>query len=585
MKQMIKLVTLITAAAIAGYGCGNSSVGNDPVSNAPGEAKTAKVNLSFAFPEEVVEKALISDAATHITVHVKQWAVDELKNMAVVNTDKGVVAKSGTNSITFDLLPTWTRICSTQWKGDPNDTTTSKKLETACTFGKLNVGANTVALTMVRGEWTLGTAFNGIDKFTLSRNVTGYYSDYESFSDAYDGSPEFMGSNGPFDMPTQAINNWGSVYQPMFSKGGTYEFLTNGGGLYHNSFSAANSQEPNLMIGGGEEVQGAFGNVSTVTGFVMGGFAKKTVSGVLTEEKQIIDFQHYHSYDWAPNCSSYYNGNQYVYDCTKPVLRGVKVETSIQNAAGTNVTATFVDPCQVRFTSGSAIAGCAGDQSSVTFGTYSTHNYKLTTTVTTQGADICKDGVAKDVSGNLVCVDHNYNSQYMQNCSTSNMTYDMYQGRCEKTIQQACVDLGGTYSESVQECTASTLYTGGNSICSNITNGYSYSYTDNVGVLAGCYNYNYTGTAYYTYTCWNGGTFNDVKGRCEQTLEQACYHGVQDPGESYNATTKTCTETGEGYLNSINFTPVTMTGVGKLPANLGTGVTTSSTKKNNTIKW
>lgn len=606
MKQIVKLTAFLMTAAVFGYGCGQSSVGSPAEVSAPAAEKTAKVSLSFAFPDEGVEKALISTATTHILVNVKQWAVDDTNAMTVANTDSASITKGTTNSATLDLLPTWTRICATQWKGDTNNmigTAGSKKLETACTFGKLSTGSNTVALTMIRGEWTLTSSFSDVTKVALNRNVNDSYYDSSGGShvaDVYDGEPfEF---NGPFDMPTQAVNNWGSIYQGMFNKGGEYQFLTNGGAAYNNSFTATNSQEPYLFIGAGEEV---FTEVSgngngicdqyeicdkSLSGFFMGGFANKTVSGKLADEKNVISFRSYRSYDWAPGCSYDYMG----YTCYEPVLISAKVETMIEDAAGANVTATIVDPCQVRFTGGNKIDGCGATPASVTFGTYSTYNagsgYKVTSTFTVQGANICggDGGAVKDAAGNLICVNHDYGSyQSSYTCNTLNMTYDSYNGRCEKSTQQACIDLGGSYDTGAGDCTVgATIYDGGDyyGSCNTSINGYGYA-DDWDGIRYNtCYDNNYTPV--YTYDCWDGGTYNSTTGRCEMTLEEACAGSPEWPDycpTCYDATTKTCTETEIGYLGSISFTPVTMNGVGSLPAS--TGVTASKTKQKNTIKW
>ena len=87
--------------------------------------------------------------------------------------------------------------------------------------------------------------------------------------------------------------------------------------------------------------------------------------------------------------------------------------------------------------------------------------------------------------------------------------------------------------------------------------------------LSGCVHYYawYNPTA-STVQC-ESGTW--VNGRCETTFEEACYGGSgQEPGESYDPSTQTCV-LGEDvvYVGDINFTPVTLTGVGRLPASVG----------------
>jgi hypothetical protein len=229
------LIAILLLAACGGGGSSGSGISSTSTTN---DGKTASATISFAFPpEEEVGAAVISDATTNILVNVKQWTTDDLNNLRVVNTDKALLTKANP-STTIDLFPTYTRICASQYKGDPNDYRTSQILETACTFGKLNPGSNTVTLTMIRGEWTLTSPFNGVESVALTRGGLNPSSSYyqgcypDVGTDVLDGNP--IGAEGPFDVPAQALNNWGSIYQAMFKKNGAYQFLENSGAWYTN---------------------------------------------------------------------------------------------------------------------------------------------------------------------------------------------------------------------------------------------------------------------------------------------------------------------------------------------------------------
>jgi len=524
-QRNFSIVALLLIAMLAFVGCGSS--GSGTASNS-GEGKTAKATLAFDFPEGGVGTALLSDATTHILVNVKQWTTSDLNELRVVNTDKALLTKASP-TVTIDLLPTYTRICASQFKGDPNDYVTSKTLETACTFGKLNPGSNTVNLTMLRGTWTLAspltTSLGSVKSVALNREVKPDYS-YEG--DVYDGSPE--GFKGPFDFPTQAINNWGSIYQAMFKVGDAWQFLENGGAWYTNFFNAA---EPNLLIGGGEEIApveikgDGIGDDDgiceegerciKVTGFAIGGFGKATdADNVYRQGKQAINYMGYrvayNSDMWQQNLNCRYEegywNDQSWYECYKPVLVTAETELTIFDKDGNKVTKDFVDKCQLKVTGGNKIEGCAGIETSAsgTDGTEASYTHKVNFTDIFKGANIClRDDMlaAKDSSGNIIC----YNDDY------------------------------GSWWDGSK----------------------------------------------YVYDCYDGGTYNTATGRCEMSLETACYGYQQDPNESYNSDTQTCTETETWYLNVVTFnpTPVTLTGVGNLPSSMG--LTTSNVK--NTLEW
>lgn len=589
-RKEFSIFALLLIAMFVFAGCGSSG-SSTALNTATDLGKTAKAELAFDFPKGEVGTALLSDATTHILVNVKQWTTDGMNNLTVVNTDKALLTKASP-STTIDLFPTYTRICASQYKGDPNDYVTSSTLETACTFGKLIPGTNTVNLTMLRGTWTLAspltTSLGNVESVALARGAKSgsSYEGYDLGSDVYDGSPE--GFKGPFDFPAQAINNWGSIYQAMFKVGGAYQFLSDGGAWYTNFFNTA---EPNLLIGGGEEIVPEPTTGPKVKGVVIGGFGKATdADNVYRQGKQMIQWMGYRvayysdMFQEQSGCryEGYWNEQSW-YECYKPVLFTGETELTIEKLDGTNVTKDFVDQCKLQITGGNTIAACAGIETSAsgTDGTETSYTHKVTSKFITKGANLCLSDemlAAKDSSGNIICYNEEYSSQPITSCydgAWNNSTW-----RCEETLSEACTDLGGTLSG--QTCTSTTTYADEN-ICYSQPSYYGSPFYDATGNLAGCSN-NSDYTSGYSYTCWDGGTYNTATGRCEMDLQTACYGSYQDPlHESYDSTTQTCTWTDVGYLNVITFNPtlVTLTGVGSLPSSMG--LTTSNVK--NTLKW
>ena len=155
MKKVFLIVCcLVFAIGIMGCGNNQTSLTDSGGPQAEQAAKTAKISMSFNFPGSDGEKnaELLSTAMTHVYVEVSQRSVDSLGNMRLSNRDKAV-ATAASPTISMDLLPGYTRICATQFKGDPNDHITTSRLETACSTGELVEGANTITLTMLRGTW------------------------------------------------------------------------------------------------------------------------------------------------------------------------------------------------------------------------------------------------------------------------------------------------------------------------------------------------------------------------------------------------------------------------------------------------
>jgi hypothetical protein len=562
ITMKMKMLILLAAFAVAGYGCGQggwTTASNE--TDAAGMEKSSKVSLSFAFPPDGgAEKSLISDATTHILVTATQWSENDLGELKLINTDKALVVKGATNTATFDLFPTWTRICAGQWKGDPNNMT-STRLETACTFGKLAPGPNTVALNMLRGTWTLETPFQSFSGvYTQAFAMTGKrtYSDTDHMDAVMDGDPGSYWGYSPYmdGLSHACYNNWGCLYEAMFNQNGTYQSLENGMGGYANFFSSANSNEPFLVVGSGREIYyevigdgtGDDDGICELNercdkrgeGFAIGGFARKTdADGIYREERRIIRPG---EYDY------YYGGDEFI----PPALLAGRIETAIYGKNGATQTASIVDPCQATITSGNQITGCAGTHKSVVMGDYTTlrrgattepfenytilrYNYRVESKAFFQGANICyEEGMRadKDASGNTICYHHGYWEQAVYNCSTAGHTWDPADRRCEMPSASSGTDCPSYYDSS-----------------------------QNV-----CYDYN----SYTTYvpTCWDGA-YNPNTGRCEMGLQRACLGDPSWPDYPegiYDDATRTCTRTDTGYLNSIGFTPVTLSGSGSLPS-------------------
>jgi hypothetical protein len=453
-QRSLSIMALLIMAMLVLGGCGSSGSGS--LSESSNQAKTAKVSLSFNFPDGEVGGAMISDATTHILVTVTQWSTDGLNNLQVVNTDKVLLTKSSP-STTIDLFPTYTRICASQYKVDPNNSQTSLRLETACTFGKLQPGNNSVTLTMMRGTWTLGQAFNNISAIALAR-VPDVNSEYSYSIPVFDGDPSFY-SGDPFTSGISCYNNWGCLYQTMFKDStGAWQFLRpqygGSGAGYSNTFNA-----PYLLIGGVEEqevevIGDNIGNDDGIcepgeicdrklkSGFAIGGVSGTVNASGYTEQKDMINFIRVNAWD-------YYK---------KPVLETHKVIMKIEQKSGssyTDVTSTIVNPCKLTISAdGKSINGCGIKHTDFVPGTQDNHNYKITFTHVASGPTICymKDsGADKDASGNIICYDYDY-SGYPPICWHGG-TYNSQKGRCERSAQTVCESNGGTYDSSTQTCT------------------------------------------------------------------------------------------------------------------------------------
>lgn len=481
-QKGFNVFALLLVAMLVFAGCG-STVSNSTVSNTSGEGKTAKATISFDFPDEEVGSALLSDATTHILVNVKQWTTDDLNNLRVVNTDKALLTKTSP-STTIDLFPTYTRVCASQYKGDPNDYVTRKHMETACTFGKLNPGSNTVNLTMLRGTWTLGTAFNDISAVALAK-VSGSYEDWYDVG-VMDGIPS--GDFDPFASGISCYNNWGCLYQTMFKKAGVWQFLTfeESGTGYSNTFNS-----PNILIGAVEEgevevIGDGIGDDDgicetdercdwiTKSGFAIGGVSGTvdTTKGFV-QQKDIVSFAEYLTPEYQSNQDCQYGkygkyGGIYQYKCLKPVLVTVNTEMKIESTTNngtsyTDVTSTEVNPCILQITGGNSIAGCGIKDTDFAVGTQTSHSHRITNTTVVKAVsgcymDMADMGADKDVSGNIICYSYDYSywwdgTQYVYNCWDGGSTYNSTTQRCEISPANLCTQRGGTFDTTAGTCT------------------------------------------------------------------------------------------------------------------------------------
>ncbi|MDP2167902.1 MAG: hypothetical protein Q8J64_06185 [Thermodesulfovibrionales bacterium] len=541
MKKFLGICTLLVLTAFI-IGCGTQGATTSSLTVDPAD-KTAKTTVSFSFPKGELNSALLSDQTTNILVQVKQWTVGELGDMTKINVDKSLLTKASP-SATLDLLPTYTRICASQYDDNPNNTVTSTRLESACTSGTLIPGANTVTLTMLRGTWTLSAGFaapqGDVTAIALTRPVgsggvsTSTTSEYPAI---YDGNPDMAGD--PISTGIQCYNDLGCFYMGMFKIGGSWVSLMDeaagsfGGGAYSNGFN-----KPRLAMGGGKE-NFIITNATTGEGykdekvFVIGGFANTTdgdgwMRGITSGTMPVIDYitdmysEDLYTKCWGVEYVSLPNPPYNRYTCFKPVL--AKMETSlkieqamtggtIQNGveltfgSPSTVTAAKVNPCVLSIASGTTMTGCALTNASATepvevigdgignedgicdyyLGEVCSFNYKITTINKTTGADICymEDGAGafKNAAGATMCKSSDVN------------------------------------------------------------------------------------TSTTPPTCWESGfTYNQLNGRCEATLSATCTDGGTNPYRTYSSSTNTCTDTGYGYLNTLSPTAVTLTGVGSLPS-------------------
>lgn len=575
-KRLHIYLMLMFAAMLFVAGCGGSGI-----STVSDTEKTAKVTLNFQFPDDGgASKSLISDATTHILVNVDQWRKKKDGSLYLVNKDSKLIAKGTTNSVTLDLLPTFTNICATQWNGDPNSIYTSTKLETVCSFGKLLVGNNTVNLTMIRGEWTLSSpfAFNNATSLvsvTLKRKAYPLY-EYE----------QHLGMNditySTYDDRGMAKFNYGSDYwvglqanKPNYYGNGYYWPNIYGAnsssyGFYSNFFGPGGSS---LFIAKDDSYMA--NNVTIPKGFVLFKLPKKTdANGIYTVSNKFIEPYNYNNY------------NNYNESGLALVNKTVSLQILKWDGTGynDNQTSAILDPCAGAATDdASTITVCAGKEDSIKFGgifsDYSgkTNSYKIIGSFYESGVDICYDNGAMpmfDDSGNLTgCYHNNAWINFNQSAGTQCIygTWDTAKNRCEVTLIEACQQLGGMWDNVNNSCIVETNNYSGGALCSRTPAGpgmfNSYDPSSNT-----CYNYSIGDVECYY------GNYNNQTQRCEANLETACYTKSADPGENYDATTQTCLRTAYNYVGGINFTTVTLNGVGKLSA--GTGFSASKVGAN-----
>ncbi len=554
-------------------GCGGSGEKTLSV-----EEKTAKVSLSFQFPDEEAEKSVISNATTHILINAWQWKKRKDGTIYQINFERKLIDKA-TTSTTLDLFPAYTNICATQWQGDPNQILTSRKLETICSFGILQPGTNNVTLRMIRGNWTLSSpfAFNNttsLISFSLYRKGYPLY-EYETQQGLNDITyNDFFGRG-------MAKFNYGSEYNVALKATKTY-YGSNGYynppymfdqpslsiGYYSNFFNTGDAA-PAIFIGKDETKQPLIPK-----GYVLFGLPKKTDSdGWFGQKKEFIE------------------PIDYDYNTHNLALVERAVEIRIDKWGGTsynnNQTAAILDPCVPNTVSANTMTLCAAKEDSIelpvtSFNQYSglPNSYKVTFRGIVSGANICYDQGSQpilDPSGNVVgCYDFyasiNYNPTAATQCLSG--TWNSTNNRCELTFQEACSQIGGTWDGSGCSLNNGSYYYG-SSICYSTPAGPN-MWNQPLSSSSACYNGGIRGTI----QCYNGGTYQNF--RCEKDLQTSCYGGsTPDPGVVYNPTTKTCSFTEVNYIGAINFTPLTATGVGKFESevNFGASKVTEKTAK------
>lgn len=567
-KRLHIYLMLLATTLIFLSGCGGGSDGL----NVSEREKTAKVSLSFQFPSEEGEasKSVISNATTHFLVTVDQWQKKKDGTLYWTNKVKSKPISASTPTLTLDLYPDFTNICVTQWSGDPNDIYTSTKLETVCSSGFLNPGSNTVNITMLRGTWTLATPFafsntTSLESVILSRK--GYPLPYEQQVQSIKDVTYFDSNQA------MAKLNWGSDYNVRLqaNKAGYY-----GKGYYAPPFDAnADSQSfgfysnffgtnggSSLLIAKNESI--VINNVEIPKGYGLFKLPKQTdPDGVYRVSQHIIEKAK--------------NGNKHVLLNPKAAIQILKWDGSGYN---NNQTATILDPCADPVAA-TQLTMCAAKEDSIsvgpTFSQYSSlaNSYKVISKFSMTGVDICLDqggGPIFDASNNLTgCYSYNawvnYNPSATLYCLSG--TWNSSSNRCELSLQDACAQIGGIWEG--YGCRVDNNYYYDNSLCGMIPAGPNmYNYYNYSPPM--CANNGIQGTI----QCDNGGTYTNF--RCEADLQTTCYEGTQDPGEYYDPATKTCTYTNIAYVGGINFTPVTLTGVGKFPATIDMNASKVSTK-------
>jgi hypothetical protein len=404
-------------------------------------AKNAAVKVAFD-PTSFNRKAKkISGSTNYIQLYVTQWQVGNLNALTVINQDTETLTAANP-SATLTLYPVYTRICASQYSGTPAATTAPT--EVSCSFGMLNAGDNTVTLTMLTDTWTLSPVYNGFKTVALNYpNITAATTSGVSYG-TYDGNANHLPG-----VPSQSINNWGSGYQAQLKNTGTVATEAGVTSFFNNGDSGPS-------FGTGADTHSAPGTINDIkTSTFIGGIGTGVGSnGLLSETKNII---------WYPLNSS------------TPVLVSPTSTVMVQNQSGVNVTSSIFANCQLQVLSGSSIQACGigvikngytgmvSSNSDIQGGTSSNYNYKVTSTTTATGADICYlDGAnaATDSSGNISCYDYDYFTNG-SSISCSNGTYT--NGRCQYTLNSVCTNrFSGqnssvVYDSTTQSCTVTSV--------------------------------------------------------------------------------------------------------------------------------
>lgn len=430
--------------ALSACGGGGSGSAASPVQNL---ARDATVTVSFGSGNAGAKSFRISGSTNYIQLYVTQWQAGDLNTLSVVNQDTSHTLTPANPSATLTLYSTYTRICASQYSSTP--ASSSPPLEASCSFGILNSGNNSVTLTMLSGQWTLSSAYNGFGSFVLSypSNITTATTGSVSYG-VFDGN---TGSFTTSHLPAQSINNWGSQFQLQLMDG-SGNIVT--GLVNENAFASTffNSGDNGPSLAGVTKSISAAGT----TQVAIGGFGRGVDSdGWIRETKNVI---------------------VYPLTSTTPVITYPSSALKVEDNNGNIVTGTVLAGCQLQVAGGSSLQGCGitdikdnyGNEtgsSDIQKGTSGNFNYKVTSTAAVAGADICytnNAGASRDSSGNLICYDYDYFTTPSGTACPANGSYN--NSRCEYTLSSTCTNNihsgnqntgnANVYNATSQSCTS-----------------------------------------------------------------------------------------------------------------------------------
>ncbi|MCX7760994.1 MAG: hypothetical protein N2Z81_07360 [Hydrogenothermaceae bacterium] len=253
-----------------------------------------------------------------------------------------------------------------------------------------------------------------------------------------------------------------------------------------------------------------------------------------------------------------YNDNYYVYGDQNPLLSiiGSKDGSTWNSQDIVNGAYTQRD-----YQNGGKFfgLGSGGDGFVAIDGTYDSTNNKIVL------RDISTKGIYKDITyARIVKMESIEEAQIFDNTG-SNVTGTVF-GNCKfsstdgKSITGCLLKnaMDGTDQDYTYKIALTHKLTGP-SICYDMRD----LYDPNSGVCFDSANYTYNNGS-YTYTCFKDGyQYNSSTGRCEADLKTVC---ETTRGGTYDATSKTCTESNTLYVKVGSMEKVTLTGSSSLPS-------------------